>query len=103
MTTQFFREEMIAATGQVFDNAHNEYLQLLLTIGPIGLISYIVFILKSCQDTLKASAESPVFLGCAVAVLCYFCQALVNLNVPLVTPSMWMLLSIGMAYVRRNK
>lgn len=102
MTTQFFRDEMITATGQVFDNAHNEYLQLLLTIGPIGLIAYVVFILKSCQDILKASAKSPVLLGCAVAVLCYFCQALVNLNVPLVTPSMWMLLSIGVVIVRKK-
>lgn len=102
MTTQFFRDEMITATGQVFDNAHNEYLQLLLTIGPIGLIAYIIFILKSCQDILKASAKSPVLLGCAVAVLCYFCQALVNLNVPLVTPSMWMLLSIGVVIARKK-
>ena len=100
MTTQRFRQEMIDATGQVFDNAHNEYLQLLLTVGPIGTIAYIVFILRSCRDMLKATAKSPIVLACAVAVLCYFCQAVVNLNVPLVTPSMWMLLSVGLVIAR---
>ena len=100
MTTQLFRQEMIDATGQVFDNAHNEYLQLLLTVGPIGTIAYIVFILRSCRDMLKATAKSPIVLACAVAVLCYFCQAVVNLNVPLVTPSMWMLLSVGLVIAR---
>ena len=42
LTTDRFFGDMINATGLIFDNAHNEYLQFLLTIGPIGLIAYWV-------------------------------------------------------------
>ena len=100
MTTRKFKYEMIEVTGQIFDNAHNEYLQLLLTIGPIGLTAYVIFVLKSCGSMLKVSAKNPMILGCAFAILCYFCQALVNLNLPIVAPMMWLMLSVGIAFTR---
>jgi len=39
--------------------------------------------------------------GCLFAVLCYGPQALVNLNLPIATPIMW-LLSVGMAACREE-
>lgn len=97
LTTTKIHAEMIAATGQRFDSAHNEYLQYLITIGPIGLAAYVVFLVSAGRQMMKRIGQNPYVAGCLVAVLCYGVQALVNLNLPIATPVMWLLLSAGMA------
>ena len=119
MTTKSFMGDMLNATGQVFDTAHNEYLQFLLTIGPIGTAAYLVFLIgngwnmvKSWlkKDTVSADTDSMAKLlaqktcviGCLFGIICYCAQALVNLNLPIVTPIMWVLMSMGVAMLRKN-
>ncbi len=115
MTTQKLMGDMVQLTGQVFDNAHNEYLQFLLTIGPVGTLAYVVFIFENCRkmerfwknsqdDGSKAEAWKAVCAaGCLFAVLCYSFQAVVNLNLPIATPIMWLALGTGSAIVHRGK
>lgn len=103
LTTNEIKFDMINATGQVFDSAHNEYLQYLVTIGPIGLVAYVTFLVSSGIHMMKRSMQNPYIIGCCVAVLCYGVQALVNLNLPIATPIMWLLLSIGMAAGRKRE
>lgn len=109
LTTKSAFKEMIAVTGQIFDTAHNEYLQYLLTIGPIALIAYLIFLINSCQHmaryVLKAftteSTAVPYATGCLFAVICYGFQAFVNLNLPIITPFLWITLSMGIATVKK--
>ena len=103
MTTEYFRSDMVESTGLIFDNAHNEYLQFLLTIGPIGLAAYLAFLISSCRNMMKRLAANLYIAGCFIAVLCYAFQAIVNLNLPIATPMMWLLLSVGMAAARNPK
>lgn len=103
LTTSNFRMEMVNATGQVFDSAHNEYLQYLVTIGGLGMVSYVVFLFSACLKMYKSLSQNPYILGCLFAVLCYAAQALVNLNLPIAAPIMWLLLSIGMAACKKGK
>lgn len=103
LTTNEIRHEMIQATNQVFDNAHNEYLHLLLTIGPIGLAAYVVFIAAGIVKFCKNLDKHPCVIGCCVAVLCYSAQAAVNLNLPIATPMMWLMVSAGMAACREKR
>lgn len=120
MTTQTFMGDMISATSQVFDTAHNEYLQYLLTIGPIGLVAYLVFIIGNCRKMAKywicenekksgmagsegLPARSICVIGCMFAVICYCTQALVNLNLPITAPVMWGVMSMGVAYCRKDQ
>ena len=119
MTTQSFMKDMVGTTGQVFDTAHNEYLQFLLTIGPIGLAAYLCFLFGNGWKMAKywihqnvhglkmtgaadLSAESACVIGCLFAVVCYCAQALVNLNLPIATPVMWVLMSVGVASSRKK-
>ena len=119
MTTQSFMRDMLGKTGQVFDTAHNEYLQFLLTIGPIGLLAYLAFLFGNVWKMAKSwisqnrenstitgaegmSAESICTIGCLFAVICYCVQAVVNLNLPIVTPIMWVLMSMGVASCRKK-
>ncbi len=100
LTTRYFRNEMVEATGQVFDSAHNEYLQFLVTIGPIGLTAYLVFLIGSAWRMARNWKKNPYIIGCLLAVLCYVVQALVNLNLPIATPLMWVLLAAGVGAAR---
>lgn len=114
LTTKSTFKEMIAATGQVFDTAHNEYLQYLLTIGPIALAAYLVFLINSCQHMSRLAIKNlttehqdaqnsafPYAAGCLFAVICYCFQAFVNLNLPIITPFLWLSLSMGIATVKK--
>ncbi len=102
LTDKVIRDEMVAATGQFFDNVHNAYLHYLLTIGPIGMAAYIAFLAASCWRFFQDRGKRPFILGAMLAVACYGAQALVNLELPIATPMMWLILSIGMAGCRRG-
>ena len=95
--------DMLEKTGLVFDTAHNEYIQYLLTIGPIALLGYLVFLVGSCRIMVKAYRKNPYILACVTGVLCYGVQAIVNLNLPIVTPMLWFWLSVGIGLVKRNR
>lgn len=90
-------KSMINQTGIVFDNVHNEYLQLLITVGGAGLLSYLSFGITSLSHMFKTAINNPVVVACAFAVLCYSAQALVNIGLPITAPFMWLFLAIGMA------
>ena len=97
LTTEAIKFEMINVTGQVFDNTHNAYLQYLITIGPVGVLAYVTFLGSVVVRCWKYMVKNPYVVGCCFAVICYAVQALVNLDLPIATPMMWMLASVGLA------
>ena len=100
----FFRDlaESEELYGEFFDSVHNEYLQFLVTIGPVATVGYIVFLILSIWDMIK-SHYSPYVMGAGFGVLCYCIQAVVNINQPIATPIMWTLLAMGIAEYREGK
>ena len=46
--------------------------------------------------------KNPYIIGTFAAVLCYAFQAAININLPIVAPMMWLLLSIGIGACRRE-
>lgn len=97
-----YREETSRICGQVYDSAHNEYLQYLVTIGPLGLLAYLSFLVSSIWTMLTKPKNKRWSAAVALAVICYLAQAVVTINLPIVTPIMWMLLSMGVACSRKN-
>lgn len=97
LTTKYNLDEMVSLYGEVFDSAHNEYLQYLITIGLLGAISYLTLLISSVVLMVKRAAEKPYMLALMFAVLCYGVQAFVNINLPIATPVMWTLLMIGVS------
>ena len=89
--------------GQIFDSAHNEYLQYFLTIGPLGLAAYLGFLGTSIWTMIRNGSRNIYAAGCAFAALCYGAQAVVNINLPIATPIMWTLLMTGLALCRKLK
>ena len=85
---------------QIYDNAHNEVLQYLVTTGLCGAVSYIglfvssfIYIFKNSKNDLVAYISLAVMLG-------YFIQGLMNLNQPITTPFYFVFMAVGVGYVR---
>ena len=100
--TMSYRGYTSQICGQVFDSAHNEYLQYLVTIGPIGLVLYLGFLAAVLRRMIKKSADLKWGSAIALGVGCYLLQAMVTINLPIATPIMWMLLSVGAAGCARK-
>ena len=90
-------EEAVALYNERFDSTHNELLQIFITIGPLGLITYLGILVTFAWNAVKRNLENPYIMGAVFAVACYTVQSVVNISQPIATPVMWLLLCIAMA------
>lgn len=98
-----YRKASTNAYGIIFDSMHNEYLQNLVTMGPIGMLSYLGLIIGSViviWKTAKSAEERTWLFAAAFAIACYGTQAMVNISMPIVAPVMWVLIGLGLSAVR---
>lgn len=102
ITKYNYYDEMIKLYNEKFESAHNEYLQYLITIGAVGLLSYLSLLIVSMWKMLKCMKREPVVVAIVFAVICYGAQAFVNISVPIVAPVMLTLLMIGLSAIREK-
>jgi len=88
--------------NELFDSAHNEYLHMLVTVGIMGLSAYLFSIATFIKKCFVSKNKAPHIIAVVFGVICYGTQAFVNLNLPIVTPMLWLLLGIGAAYYRND-
>lgn len=91
--------EMFERYNETFDSVHNEYLQYLVTIGPLGLLAYLGIHGAVIWQVIKEKLNQPVCVAALFAVLCYAFQAAVNINQPIAAPVMWTLLAVSVSKV----
>ena len=85
---------------QIFDSAHNEYLQFFITVGPIGLLSYLAIFVTAFIQIIKKGCQNPYVIAAMFGVLCYSAQATVNIGTPITIPIMFLFLSMALAGCR---
>lgn len=88
--------------GSYLDNAHNAFLQYLITIGLAGLAAYMAFLGTSFFRLFKNRKQTPYIPAILIATCCYAFQSTINLDVPIVTPFLWLLLAMGMAACKKT-
>ena len=98
-----YNDEMIAVTKKVYDNCHNELLQYLITTGIFGLVTYLGLFISSFIYILKNSKKQVIAYACLGAMTGYFVQALININQPITTPLYFVIMAVGVGYVRYLK
>ncbi len=103
LTVDGYYDEMIKYTKRVYDNAHNELLQYLVTLGLAGTISYLGLVISTFVYIIKNAAKRVVPYVCLAAMTGYFVQSLVNLNQPITTPYFFLFMAIGIGYIKENK
>jgi len=83
--------------GQWYDNAHNEYIQYLVTHGIIGLIAYLVFALAVVVKSVRKAFSDPIMMAVLGAVVAYLAQAFFNISHPIASQLLWIFCGILMS------
>lgn len=73
------------------DNAHNEYLQLLVSFGLLGFIPFCILLLDTWYGILSNLEQSKTLQILAPAFLCYLIQAFFNIGNIIVVPIFFIL------------
>lgn len=81
----------------LFDNAHNEYLHYLLTIGIAGMVSYAALMVSAVVRMAKNMKGRPEVAAVMFAIAAYMVQAFVNLNLPIAMPIIIHILAMGLS------
>ena len=84
------------------DCAHNEFINYLLTQGVLGLAAYLGLMVTAIARGLKTAKRNPIVLAFLCPVICYLVQSTVNLYNPIVTPTLFIFLSLTEA-TNRNE
>jgi O-antigen ligase len=123
LMTDNYYEEMFDLTATVYDSAHNEYLQYLVTTGLFGLVSYVGLCVATIVNGVKLSGELrkskernisnqlrvpeisvtymlPLIM--VAAYTAYLIQAVFNVIQPITTPYAFLLAAM-LAGMRRTR
>jgi len=95
-----FPSEAHGYMGQDYQNAHNEYLQILICQGILGLLCYLVFLGGILPKPIRAAFRNPLLVAALVAFVGYCGQAFFNLSLPITSQLLWVL--AGMLASKRN-
>lgn len=80
-TIYFAYEEMNSeVAGAAIDNAHNMFLQLLITHGILGLAAWIGWVLDSLILCIKRGRDNVIYYSMGMGIICYYGMALFGVN-----------------------
>ena len=86
--------------GRNLDKAHNEFLDVLINNGVIGLLAYLVFfglLLYYAFRLAPGGGVAPVF---GVAITTYLAHAFFGYQLPIQSPIMWVMIGLCAAFIR---
>jgi O-antigen ligase len=97
--------------NMIIDKAHNEYIQIAVTLGVPALLTYLLlisFIFYNAIRAIKVSKpkDNLVIFGLLSAIMGYLVQAFFNISVVPVAPLFWILLgftyALSMVFLNQN-
>ena len=106
LTNDNYKVEGDQAGMGLIDSIHNEYLNLLLTIGVFGLLAYLYFLKnvftvfwkKETENVAEATFRQTAFpFAVSLAYLAYLVQASINIAVPIVMPIVMIVTFLGVS------
>lgn len=100
--TPHFAELSARFNNTSTDCVHNEFINYLLSQGALGLTAYLGVMISAVVRSLKTAKRDPMALVFISTVLCYLAQSVVNLYNPIVTPLLFIFLSLSEATCRNS-
>jgi putative inorganic carbon (HCO3(-)) transporter len=92
VTEEYYK--YVKNSGTVLDKAHNEYLQIAVTLGIPALIIYLIFLFGILHGKYKLIFDNlPLFVVYS-SILCYLVQAFFNISTIGVAPFFWFALGL---------
>lgn len=98
-----YRDDMVKRHGSVFDSAHNEFLNYLVTTGIFGFASYVTLIISLLIRSARRckGKYSTAFIIAILAIVAYCSQSVFNLATPIITPYVFLFFGIAEALIRK--
>ena len=97
--TPYFDDPQMLASG-VFNDAHCQPLQFLLTCGILGLLSFIAFYICSFRSVLVYAGQDPLLCGAAAFLAAYGVIMLLSVTQPIVIATYFSLCAITRSRIR---
>lgn len=88
-----FNDEMYELFGFHFDNAHNDLIQYLITVGLWGMLTYVLLVVSAVRSCIKS--EDAVSRAMLLPIIAFFAQSLVNITQPMTTPLFFVFLAFS--------
>ena len=88
---QAFPAEAQMRYGENYDKAHNEYIQILICQGILGLVCYLLFLVSSSLKSIPKAFRDPMLMAVLAAFAGYCVQALFNISLPIASQLLWVL------------
>lgn len=89
--------------GKSLDQAHNEYLQYLMTTGIFGLAAYLGVIGTTIYTVIKKLKDSTLAVALLAGLISYWMQATVNIAQPFTTPIVYIYIAFIAGMARNAK
>ena len=86
-----FPDETHIFMGARFDTAHNEYIQILLSQGILGLLAYLTFLVGVFLCAIKKTFKNPMIMAVTATFFGYLVQAFFNISTPIISMALWVL------------
>lgn len=93
-------EEMHELFGFYYDNAHNEIIQYLVTLGLWGMLTYVCLVGSAVKSSLRA--DNTISRAMILPIVAYFAQGLVNITQPMTTPLFFVFLAFTQCKPNEN-
>jgi hypothetical protein len=88
------KAETIATYGVTFDKAHNEYLQVLICQGVLGLLSLLIFLGYLFIKAVPRALENPLLMVVLAGFTGYCVQAFFNISLPIASQMLWVMAGV---------
>lgn len=98
-----YYDEMYSLTGTVYDSAHNQYLQYLVTMGIFGVVSYIGLIITSVYNCIKVSKDNAYAFPIMATIIAFAAQEFFNIGQPVTTPFMFLFIALAAGLLYNHK
>jgi len=81
---------------ETYDNAHNEYINYLITHGILGLLAYLIFVMSIIVFSVRKAFHDPVIMAFMAAFAGYLAQAFFNISHPIASQMLWVFAGVLM-------
>lgn len=94
------KSEMIAMSGGVFNDVHCQPLQMLLTCGLLGMVSFLFLYGSLVVTIFRHAGEDPILLGCLASLIGYLPVMLFNVTQPILIAAYFSLGALALSRIR---
>lgn len=98
----FYRDELVQLWGdRTLTNAHNEWVNAVISYGLLGAAAYIGIFITSVKNFAKKQSEQPVIVGFIACIISYMCHNFFCYQQVCCTPFLFLIIGAG-AYMMRE-